>query len=162
MIKQVCLLIIIVILASCTLLKQRSEAERSTLHRINELSTINEKDSSSQTHLLMIRDSLLEDYNVEIIPTGMFSYSLKDGFKGMASSFKMNGSKSTQLLIKESKQVLALRDRTKIKTKEEVEQQTSKEVKRFKFNINFYIYIVVAVILVLFFYKVITRASRFH
>ena len=158
MIKQIYLIVLVVVLSSCTLLKQRSEAESSNLHRVSEVFATQEKDSNSQSHLLMIRDSMQEDYHVEIIPTGVFSYSINDGFKGMAASVKVKGSKSNNFQVNESKEASALHERSEMEMRDKMDQQTSKERKSFRFSVNFYIYIVVGVIIAWLWYRVRLRS----
>jgi hypothetical protein len=138
---------IICLLAGCSLLKGNVKSERQ--HSLqSELTTSSfQKDSIAIAHVSVIRDSLHEEYIVEIIPQGEFSYSSNDGFKGMGKLIRMTGKRNGKTDLLEKSNHIDISSSSQQSATRQKEIETVHQSKKVKFGNNFSIWIIVAIII---------------
>lgn len=130
-------LIIACLFTACSIFKRqfKNKSERSSVATI--LSGHEEKNNIQENKLLVIRDSLQEDLIVEIIPDGIFSYSIKEGFKGTGLSIKMKGKRNGRLEILKKDELATNAQQLDYKAIQERETEIVDKRGRFKLDINF-------------------------
>ena len=136
--KLIYMLVIAGLLTSCNILKRqfKNKIEHSA---VATLLTDHEQKNSLQEHkLLVIRDSLKEDFIVEIIPDGIFSYSINDGFKGAGLAIKMKGSRSAALQVMKKNESVSSSQYSEQTAAREQKKETADEREGFRLGINIY------------------------
>ncbi len=91
--RLIYLIVLAYLLSSCSLFKTKKSLQST------DVSNRRETEIKSEQRLLVIRDSLAEDFIVEIVPIGNFIYSLNDGFKGSGSAIKITGRKNSNIEV---------------------------------------------------------------
>lgn len=138
--RFVYLIAIVCLFSSCSLFKTKKSYQATDVLNKQDFDIRNEQ------QLLVIRDSLQEDFVVEIVPLGIFSYSLNKGFRGSGSSIKMIGRKNGTMDVLEKINLANVHQQLEKRTATKNTTNTVIKRKDFRFSIGFYLLLLCAIL----------------
>jgi hypothetical protein len=130
--RLVYLLALMCLLSRCGIFKTKKSIQ------LTDVLNKQETDIRNEQRLLLINDSLGEDLVVEIVPIGIFSYSLTEGFKGSGSAIKITDRKNGTIKMLEKTNFANINQQSEKKTATKTMTDTMVKRNGFKLGIGFY------------------------